>query len=452
MARLKDIDNSILTKMGYKSLRRYVTPTLGGDPEFFVADKKNIILASDKFFPGKDNPLKVPSFASEPKPGENKIFFDGIQGEIAIAHNRCREYIAGNIARCMKVVMKQIGQNNHIVLQPAARVTKTVINSADPEARIFGCMPDFNAYTLTTNTEEMDATTHPFRYAGGHIHMGISSPYLKKSNSEFKMARTEEGHIKIIKTLDMFLGILSVLLDNGKGAKQRRTKYGKAGCFRPTPYGIEYRTLSCWWLKSPITVSLVYAFARIAWNLEIMGYTNIIRNKIKCDETKIRGIVDSGDRKAAKEVWESLRPYLMVWGRAHNNPIHVESVSNMDYLSQQWQIADHTVSQEEISSRLKNIANYDGTLPEYFYQDRPKSLRKGNPKLSGIAMLEYLMLVGVESVVSKNVFTEWAPVVSDDEGSLNRTNGFAELMPSKLCCREFKKDFLKFQTSLSKTL
>lgn len=46
----------------------------------------------------------------------------------------------------------------------------------------------------------------------------------------------------------MYIGVPSVLLDTDK---KRRKLYGKAGCFRLTGYGFEYRVLSSAMMKTP---------------------------------------------------------------------------------------------------------------------------------------------------------------------------------------------------------
>ena len=53
----------------------------------------------------------------------------------------------------------------------------------------------------------------------------------------------------------MYLGVPSVLKDDDT---KRRSLYGKAGCFRLTPYGLEYRVLSSYFLSNKITLSWVW--------------------------------------------------------------------------------------------------------------------------------------------------------------------------------------------------
>ena len=55
---------------------------------------------------------------------------------------------------------------------------------------------------------------------------------------------TKQDPREVIKAMDVFLGIPSVLMDSGEMRKQL---YGKAGAFRPKSYGCEYRTLSNFW-------------------------------------------------------------------------------------------------------------------------------------------------------------------------------------------------------------
>ncbi len=103
------------------------------------------------------------------------------------------------------------------------------------QARTFGCDPDCCIYTGNEN-EKPAATKNPdgseLRTAGGHIHIGCDF--------------AKEHKDKVIKAMDLFLGVPSVLLDDDV---MRRSMYGKAGAFRPKPYGVEYRTLSNFWIK-----------------------------------------------------------------------------------------------------------------------------------------------------------------------------------------------------------
>lgn len=53
----------------------------------------------------------------------------------------------------------------------------------------------------------------------------------------------------------MYLGVPSVLRDRDK---KRRSLYGKAGCFRLTGYGVEYRVLSSAMMKDINTLKFVW--------------------------------------------------------------------------------------------------------------------------------------------------------------------------------------------------
>ena len=97
------------------------------------------------------------------------------------------------------------------------------------QAEIFGCDPDYNAWTLRTNPRPKSKNKR-LRSAGGHIHVSTDShPFLAA------------------RALDLYLGVPSILLDEDL---RRRELYGKAGACRPKEYGVEYRTLSNFWLAS----------------------------------------------------------------------------------------------------------------------------------------------------------------------------------------------------------
>lgn len=83
-----------------------------------------------------------------------------------------------------------------------------------------------------------------------HIHIGYENPNIDTS-------------LSLIKYLDVYLGIPSVLKDKDI---RRRSLYGKAGCFRLTKYGLEYRTLSSSMMSS--TKKLVFVWNQILKAIE----------------------------------------------------------------------------------------------------------------------------------------------------------------------------------------
>lgn len=119
-------------------------------------------------------------------------------------------------------------------------------------AKLFGCDPDYNAWTGLQN-DPPKALNKALRSAGGHIHFGVKLPSLQ-------MARWS----------DVVLGLKSVIEDPDT---ERRGLYGKAGAFRGKPYGIEYRTLSNYWLKSPEMMRKIFARSQKVVQLVQAGYT-----------------------------------------------------------------------------------------------------------------------------------------------------------------------------------
>jgi hypothetical protein len=106
---------------------------------------------------------------------------------------------------------------------------------ANPQAQTFGCSPDFNAHEQgnpcpAIKPDGLIEGDSAWRFAGGHVHIGYESGV-----PDFVAAAMA----------DVYLGLPSVSLDE-QGI--RRQLYGSAGRYRPTEYGIEYRTLSNFWI------------------------------------------------------------------------------------------------------------------------------------------------------------------------------------------------------------
>jgi hypothetical protein len=146
----------------------------------------------------------------------------------------------------------------------------------DPRAHIFGCDPDFNVWSLEPNPRPH--CDNPFlRSCGGHVHIAFQG--------------TNSSKILLGRKCDMFLGLWSVIKDPDT---RRRQLYGKAGAIRFKPYGIEYRTLSNFWLADESKTGLIYDLVSIALNHPDSKVHNV------------QEIIDTGNVEKAANVLRNL--------------------------------------------------------------------------------------------------------------------------------------------------
>jgi hypothetical protein len=136
--------------------------------------------------------------------------------------------------------LKQELSPKGLVLDISATMDFDIEQLAHPQAQELGCEPDYNAWTNRVNPRPKAPET--LRSSGGHLHIGYANPDVEVSRN-------------IIKAHDLFCGVASLVYDNDT---RRRAIYGKAGAHRIKGYGVEYRTLSNFWIKSPELTDWVY--------------------------------------------------------------------------------------------------------------------------------------------------------------------------------------------------
>ena len=93
----------------------------------------------------------------------------------------------------------------------------------------------------------------------------------------------------VAKELDKTLGVASLEWDTDQ---DRRSLYGKAGAFRPKPFGLEYRVLSNAWCRNDQRVGYVYELVRQALK-------NLMYNRAGLNDG-VEEIINSGDVTAAR--------------------------------------------------------------------------------------------------------------------------------------------------------
>lgn len=202
---------------------------LAADPEMFTKDSNNVItsvagmLGCDKW-----NKLKVSD-------GVN-LQEDNVLVEFDIAP--CDSFAGFN-----KLLKEGIEASRKIIHPFGFEIAEGISSHIYSEAEIasfhesvleFGCVPDYNGLTGIPNPRPQ-AVNSGLRSAGGHIHFGFSGDVEVSTQTQAKMTIM----------CDMFLGLTSLLIDDDN---RRRELYGQAGSIRYKDYGIEYRSLSNFWI------------------------------------------------------------------------------------------------------------------------------------------------------------------------------------------------------------
>lgn len=222
---------------------------IGSDPELWVRDKRTgLIVSAHNLIPGtKTEPFKV---------NKGAIQVDGVAAEFNTDPAADVNTFISNLQTVQGELQTKLGGNYELVSQPTAVFEKGYWDSLPEATKELGCNPDFNAWTGEVNPAPNGEST-TMRTASGHIHIGWEENVNPQDPMHFEDCRT------VVKQLDYYLGVYSVLWDPDN---TRRQLYGKAGAFRPKPYGVEYRTMSNVWLRSPKLQAWVFQSAVKALN------------------------------------------------------------------------------------------------------------------------------------------------------------------------------------------
>jgi hypothetical protein len=257
---------------------------LGCDPELFVV-RNGKVIGGEKVI--SENGLPYMSRKDPTKPWGGtmddtkcKFVLDGVQIEMTTSPFSCREVMGDTIA-CAFATLKE-----HLKKYDAKPCFDAVVE-VDPEematlsekARIFGCAPSENIYG--PQPIEVDPTVYLKRAAGGHIHLGLFNPIFAGIDSKI------DYRTRLVPILDILVGNTSVMVDRDPGAVERRKAYGRAGEFRLPKHGLEYRTLSNFWIKDYRLLSFVMGLSRLS--VAVLGST---LQRTMFDNPKYRGIAE----------------------------------------------------------------------------------------------------------------------------------------------------------------
>ena len=210
--------------------------TVGADPEYFLK-KNGVNVSAHGLVKGtKKKPMLLEGGA---------VQVDGTALEFNIDPAENEEQFLQHIDMVLAQIRDLIPEEYEFVFDPVAEYDPNYFKNLPFAARELGCDPDYNAYSGLRNPVPDNEET--FRTSSGHIHLG------------FERAEDDADHFldcqAIIKACDYFIGLPLTLIEP---ISKRQKLYGKAGAFRPKPYGVEYRSPSSFWVKSPTLQRFVF--------------------------------------------------------------------------------------------------------------------------------------------------------------------------------------------------
>lgn len=245
---------------------------IGADPELFLADRSGKYISSVGLIGGtKEEPKPLPMAGCA-------VQEDNVAVEFNIPPCDSVDSFIAAIQYNLDYLTKEVATRGlSLVITPSASFPPDQLQSR--QAKVFGCDPDYNAWTGGINPKPF-ARNKNLRSAGGHIHVGFDGEDLEP--------------FSVVRAMDVFLAIPSLELDPDT---ERRLLYGKAGACRPKPYGVEYRTLSNFWIATPELRNWAYT--------QTLTAVNFVRNGGSFSDEQgeaIQYCVNSGNKELAKAI------------------------------------------------------------------------------------------------------------------------------------------------------
>jgi hypothetical protein len=221
-------------------------PTIGADPEFFIKPA-----TSDFPYPvcgllggTKERPRMIDGYGAQE---------DNVMCEFNIPPSTTSGEFARHIRAGVETILATLNREHENLAPFTAWSTSSWLFPESQlgfkQAHVFGCSPDFSGYDMGNPQPRIlpEQLTIPgsgaWRFSGGHVHLGYKH-----------LLKTDVPDYVAAQFADVYLGLSSLGID---AQGERRKFYGTPARYRPTKYGIEYRTLSNQWIFSLDTADMV---------------------------------------------------------------------------------------------------------------------------------------------------------------------------------------------------
>jgi len=137
-----------------------------------------------------------------------------------------------------------------------------------------------------------------------------------------KYIQSGDNESRFVRILDTILGIIGVCLSHGNEERERRRICGIAGDYNISTNDsmsdfIDYKTLSSFWLISPVLVSLIFGIARSCLYVDVYHRNEVSSMLDKTNYREVKRIIDRVDFDGAKDIYEHiLCPFFDKFGES----------------------------------------------------------------------------------------------------------------------------------------
>jgi len=227
-----------------------VVETIGHDAEVFLVDQTGKYISAEGLIGGtKDHPLMLDH-------RNGALQEDNVMMELNIRPARTPDEFVDFTQQTLRSAYREFIEPNGLNIRFDASGDFDDDQLGTAQSTASGCASDFRLGSYDAN-ERIDLSNTNTRYCGGHLHFGLTLP---------KVYRREV----LARAADIFNGIIDMYDTD----EVRKRVYGAiATRHRPKPYGVEYRTMSNWWMKSPTLARFVATIGFAIGNDLVLHHT-----------------------------------------------------------------------------------------------------------------------------------------------------------------------------------
>lgn len=312
------------------AIQRMPNVTFGCDPEAFF-EKGGQIIGAEKVIPEKG--LGGQSIYGDGKPS---VVLDGVQFELNPGAFFSPRDLGTVIARSFKVISERLKlvEGVTVSFKPVVEVTRAELDSLSEKSRILGCAPSKNLWGA--EAINVDPVTFQQRSAGGHVHLGLTPPIY--GNQTSYPGSCEDNRWRLVAILDVLLGNTCVMLDRDMSQVERRKNYGRAGEFREPKHGLEYRTLSNFWLRNYALMEFVMGMAQFGADVlmtTLMSGEDLeseLMDKLELDQ--VVEAINKNDFNLARSNWNKIKGFITKYSSEKPDyPFYAINLAKFDKLA-----------------------------------------------------------------------------------------------------------------------